>query len=128
MVDQFLIDGKPYNVHVVSLTRSFVVRDAVTMGYTQNGGTYRDPVGTYFNYSMTVMEKDSDRVSFDALFDLISRPDKSHVCTFPYNQSTLTQEMFITQGRQPLKRIYSDGIWWDALTIDFVAVRPKVVP
>lgn len=128
MIDQFLIDGKSYNVHVLDLQRSFLVKDAINMGQTMNGEIYRDPIGTYYNYSMTVSEKDSDREALDAFWDAISTPDKCHVCVFPYNQETLSQRMYITSGTQKLRRLYKSGIHWDSVTINFTAMSPKVVP
>lgn len=127
MITQFMIDGLSYNVQVMSLTRSFEVKDAIRASETQDGNIYRDPVGTYYSYSMTVREKDGDRMSFDAFWDVISKPTASHVCVFPFNQTTLTQKMYVTSGSQPIERLYEDGARWSDITVQFIAQAPKVL-
>ena len=127
MITQFIIDGVSYNVQVMSLTRSFEVKDAIRASETQGGSIYRNPVGTYYSYSMTVREKDGDRESFDAFWEAISRPVASHVCVFPYNQTMLTQRMYITSGSQPIGRLYEGGAQWQDITVQFIAQAPKVL-
>ena len=127
MITQFLIDGKEYNVQVMALARSFEVKDAISPSVTQGGGIYRNPIGTYYGYSMTVREKDGDRGALDEFWEVISKPVASHVCVFPYNQSVLTQTMYITSGRQEIKRLYRDGAEWKDITVQFIAQSPKVL-
>lgn len=127
MITQFLIDGKSFNVQVMDLERSFEVKDAISPSVTQGGSIYRNPIGTYYSYSMTVRAKDGDREAFDDFWEAISRPAASHVCVFPYNQSVLTQTMYITSGRQELLRLYQDGADWNDITVQFIAQAPKVL-
>lgn len=127
MITQFLIDGESYNVQVMSLKRSFEIKDAIRASETQNGSIYRLPLGTYYNYSMTVRVKDGDRASFDKFWETISKPVASHVCVFPYNQTTMTQKMYVTSGSQEIARLYADGAAWQDITINFIAQAPKVL-
>lgn len=126
MITQFLLDGKAYNVQVMNLKRSFSVKDAIRPSETQSGSIYRNPIGTYYNYTLTVREKDGDRASFDAFWEAVSQPVASHVCVFPYNQSTITQRMYVTAGSQDIKRLYEDKTEWRDITINFIAQAPKV--
>lgn len=127
-IQPFLLDGKAYNVRVSKLTRKFSVLDSGKTGRTQNGTMYRDVIGTFYNFSMTVEQCGDDYESMDALWEVISQPMKSHVCVFPYNQETLSQEMYITGGEQDLR--YKTEKWscWGEVTLSFVAMKPKVVP
>lgn len=127
MITQFLLDGVTYNVQVMALSRRFEVKDAISASVTQGGSIYRDPIGTYYNYSMTVREKDGDREAFDAFWDAISKPVDSHVCAFPYNQTTLTQRMYVTSGNQGIRRLYKNGAEWKDITVQFIAQAPKVL-
>lgn len=127
MITQFLIDGKSYNVHVMALKRSFEIRDAIKASETQDGNIYRLPIGTYYNYSMTVREKDGDRKSLDDFWEAISQPVASHVCVFPYNQAVITQKMYVTAGNQEILRLYETGATWKDITINFIAQAPKVL-
>ena len=61
-MQQFLLDGVAYNVSVTKLSRKFSIMDAEGSGRTQNGEMYRDVVGTFYNYSMTVEPRDGDSV------------------------------------------------------------------
>ena len=127
MITQFLMDGIAYNVQVMNLKRLFSVKDAIRPSETQSGSIYRNPIGTYYNYTLTVRQKDGDRESLDAFWDAVSKPTASHVCVFPYNQSMLTQQMYVTAGSQDIKRLYADGAEWRDITITFIAQTPKVI-
>ena len=128
MVKSFVIDGKAYNVLVTSLTRSFEITEAKGKKITQSGGVYRDLVGTYYHYQMTVMAKSEDRDGLDSFWEDISKPVNNHVCEFPYNQETLSQTMYVESGAQSLSCIKDDGNVWDEITIYFYAQKPKVIP
>lgn len=125
---QFIMDGKEFNVHVMSLTRSFTVKDGLSPSTAQSGAIYRDLVGTYYDYQITVSEKDGDRAALEAFWEAVSKPVNSHVCVFPYGQKTLTQRMYVTKGKQNIRRLYTDRAEWDDITVSFIANEPKVIP
>ena len=127
-IQPFLLDGVAYNVSVSKLTRKFSVLDSDKTGRTLNGEMYRDIIGTFYNYSMTVDQRGTDAKSFDAFWEAISQPVESHVCVFPYGQSTLTQRMYVTSGEQDLKAALTNAARWGELSINFIAMSPKVVP
>lgn len=124
----FLIDGTAYNVHVTELVRKFSVLDTDKSGRTMDGEMYRDPIGTFYNYSMTVSPCDGDTKAMDAFWEAISQPRKHHNCTFPYNQSTMTQKMYVTSGEQSVVRIAEGRTYWGEITINFIAMSPRVTP
>ena len=124
----FLLDGTEYNVSVTSLARKFSVMDTDKSGRTQDGTMYRDIIGTFYNYTMTVRERNSDSAALDAFWEAVSDPSKaSHTCQFPYGQSVLTQEMYVTSGEQDLKRMDADRNHWGEITLSFIAMKPKEV-
>ena len=124
----FLLDGVAYNVHVSKLTRKFSVQDSNKTGRTQSGDMYRDVIGTFYNFSMTVEQRGDDVAAMDAFWEAISQPVDSHVCVFPYGQTTLTQRMYITSGEQDISCLTSDRTDWGELNVSFIAMSPKVVP
>lgn len=128
MITQFMMDGKTYNVQVMSLKRLFDIKEAMQAKYTQGGGIYRDLVGTYYNYQITVREKNGDREALDDFWNDISKPAESHDCVFPYNQTVLSQKMYVKNGYQDIRRLYEDGAIWQDITIQFFAKAPKVMP
>lgn len=126
-VQVFLMDGTAYNVSVTSLTRKFSVMDTDKSGRTQDGAMYRDIIGTFYNYTMTVRERNGDAASLDAFWGAVSNPSKaSHTCQFPYGQSVLTQEMYVTSGEQGLKRMEPGRNHWGEITLNFIAMKPEV--
>lgn len=124
----FLMDGKSYNVDVTKLVRKFSVLDSEKSGRTQDGQMYRDVIGTFYNYTMTIGPRGGDAAALDAFWEAVSRPDVSHVCEFPYGQETLAQQMYVTGGEQELRLITEKTSHWDEVTLNFIAMSPKVVP
>lgn len=122
----FTMDGVEYNVHVTKLTRKFSVMDTEKSGRTIDGEMYRDPIGTFFNYSMTVSPRGEDMAAMDAFWEAICQPVASHVCVFPYGQKTLTQRMYITSGEQDLLLMRPSANQWGEISINFIAMGPKV--
>lgn len=122
----FKVDGVGYNVHVVKLSRKFSVMDTEKSGRTMDGEMYRDPIGTFYNYTMTVHPRTDDAAAMDAFWEAISQPMASHVCEFPYNQQTLTQRMYVTSGEQDLALVHNGNHHWGEITINFIAMGPKV--
>ena len=123
----FLMDGIAYNVNVTSLKRKFSVMDTDKSGRTQNGEMYRDIIGTFFNYTMTIQERAGDAASLEAFWEAICDPTKaSHVCVFPYGQTTLTQRMYVTSGEQNLKLMQKDRNHWGEISVNFIAMGPEV--
>lgn len=127
MITQFIMDGETYNVQVMSLKRSFEIKEAISAKYTQSGDIYRDLVGTYYNYTITVREKNGDREALDAFWNAISSPVASHDCVFPYNQTTLSQKMYVKTGTQDISILREDGASWKDITVQFIAKEPKVI-
>ena len=126
MIEVFTVDGVAYNVHVTELVRKFSVLDSDTSGRTMDGEMYRDPIGTFYNYTMTVQGRSGDNNALDAFWEAISQPVASHVCTFPYGQKTLTQRMYVTSGEQGLKLLGENSADWGELTVNFIAMCPEV--
>lgn len=124
----FKMDGIPYNVNVMSLERKFSVMDTDKSGRTQDGKMYRDVLGTFFNYSMTVREKDGDAKALEDFWTAICKPQVSHNCEFPYGQTTLRQQMYVTSGDQSLKRMEPARNHWGEIKVNFIAMAPEVVP
>ena len=122
----FIVDNKGYDVHVLKLTRKFSVLDTDKSGRTLDGQMYREPLGTFYNYTLTVSPRVGKESEMDALWEAISQPASSHVCVFPYGQKMLTQKMYITTGEQALVRRADGKNHWGELTINFIAMGPKV--
>ncbi len=124
----FTMDGIAYPVDVTNLVCKFSVLDTEQTGRTQDGRLYREPIGTFYNYSMTVAPKSNHRADFDAFWEAISKPVASHVCTFPYGQQTLSQRMYVTSGEKALRLLKPEFADWGEVTVNFIATEPQVMP
>lgn len=126
MKSVFQLDGKTYNVHVTSLTRKFSVLDNDTTKRVQTGDLYRDIIGTFYNYEMTIFAESADQSDLNELWETLSQPVEYHICTFPYNNTVLTQKMYITSGDQALTRMTEDRNVWGEIKLSFIANSPGV--
>lgn len=122
------IDGIEFSAIVTSLKRSFEVSDSDSTGRTKDWVMHRDPVGTFYNYTIGIDCRDYE--TYDKIYKLISAPVKSHIMTFPYGQETWTFEAYITKGEDELKRIVnlSNGkqvMLWKELSFNCIAMEPQ---
>lgn len=123
----FSIDGKKYDVEILSLERSFEVLDTKKSGRAISGDMVRSIIGTYYNYTMQIDTNRLKRSEYNDLYEVLSAPVEKHITTFPYGDSTITQSMYVTSGKDSLI-IDDQGNAWDGLTINYVAMSPKRRP
>jgi len=128
MEQVFFMDGIAYNLRVLALKRKFALVETGASGRTQDGQVYRDLFGTYYHYTLTVAQQGEDAQALDDFWEAVSKPQVSHICVFPYGQSTLTQRMYVAAGQQALERMEKGKNRWGELEIDFVAMEPEVTP
>lgn len=127
----FSVDGVEYpGVCVKSpIHRSFNVLDGENAGRTMDGAMQRDLIGTYYNYRMEFDTSASALEEYDALYEVLSAPVKSHTITVPYGQEVLTFEAYVANGDDDLTRIYQDeSRKWENLAVNFVAMSPQRRP
>jgi hypothetical protein len=123
----FTLDEQQYpSLKVTKLTRKFQVLDGPNAGRSMKGKVIRDIIGVYYNYEMTICNDGTDPVSYAQFYNVISSKKDSHICTFPYNSNTITQEMYITSGQDTLVRMAgaygASANFWDEILLKFIAV------
>ncbi len=123
----FTIDGVELRVNVVKLERGFSVTDTENSGRLQNFRMHREVAGTFYNYTLEIEPYPEYIDDYDTFYEIISAPEESHRMTFPYAQSTLTFEAYVTQGKDTLKRINKKNLW-KGLSVYFVAMEPQRRP
>ncbi len=124
----FSIDGTEYpNIHVVSLKRSFSVLDGDNAGRLMSGEMSRDVIGTYYNYSVEIDPSGAAPETYDALYEVISAPQDSHLIIVPYGQTTLAFNAYVSNGEDALLFVGGKNRWGN-LTFNFVAMAPNRVP
>ena len=125
------LDGREYkNIHIIPpIKRSFQVLDGENAGrLALSGFMVRDVIGTFYNYQITINRDKSDIEEYDDLYETISAPVDSHELSIPYGQEILTFEAYVTNGTDELRKIDEDGNVWNALLINFIAMKPQRTP
>ena len=121
----FMIDGVAYNVAVTSLKRKFSVLDGKNAGRTIDARMHRDILGTFYNYTLELDTKMLDRAQYDARSEGLSAPEDSHTVVFPYGQTTLSFEAYVTSGEDALVRMTGSGNYWKGLKVNLIAMAPQ---
>lgn len=127
----FVIDGVSLRLWVTSLERSFSVLDSEHSGRVQSALMHRDIKGTFYNYTLGIDADRSNPVDYDTFYQIVSSPTPSHNVIFPYAQSTLEFDAYVTSGKDKLK-IEENGNEqynrWSGLSVEFIAMEPQRRP
>lgn len=129
----FTYDGKSYDVIVTSLKRKFSKLSTDKSGRVQSGEMFIDLIGVYYNYSMIVQANGTSAAAvaeYDRFWDDISAPKPFVRVSFPYNQSVLIFDAYVTQGEQDLitKNEKLRRTIWGATPLTFTAKEPQRRP
>ncbi len=127
----FTIDGVDLRVWVTGLKRSFAVTDSEHSGRLQNYEMFRDVIGTFYNYTLTVEPDPDHRADYDTFYGIISAPTPFHDVVFPYGQETLAFKAYVTSGDDDYKAM-TQGITqvnkYSGLSVQFIAKSPQRRP
>ena len=125
----FTYDGKSYDVLVTKCTRSFSKLSTDKSGRVQNGDMFIDLIGVFYNYSIIVQARDGNMAELDRFWEDISAPKAFVTTVFPYNQSSLTFEAYVTQGTQDLIRTKLVRLirknYWGPIALNFISRSPQ---
>lgn len=127
----FTIDGVDLRLWVTGLKRSFAVTDSEHSGRVLNNEMYRDVIGTFYNYTLTVEPDTNYRADYDTFYGIITAPTDFHTVVFPYGQETLEFKAYVTSGDDENKPIMESGKQvnrWSGLSIQFIAKAPQRRP
>lgn len=127
----FEIDGMSFRLWVIELKRSFQILDSENAGRTQSYEMHRDIVGTFYNYTLKIDADKSNRADYDTFYEIITAAVDSHRMVFPYGQTTLEIEAYVTSGEDGLHiEKTEDGQVneWSGLSLKFTAMKPKRRP
>ena len=94
---KFSIDGKEFNVIVTKLARKGRVSESKLSGDVKSGTHFRDIIGTYYDYEMTVGSNALSETEYDTLFEILTAPVESHEVVLPYGAGTLTFQAYIEE-------------------------------
>ncbi len=127
------IDGRVFNVTVTAITESATILYSSNTGRTISKGARMtlDPLGTFFNYNVTVKRKGNDVKSYDELFDYVTRPrtDGFRIKAV-HNQKTIDFDGYISGAERELSHIDNNGktVYWKQMSLSIVAMEAQVIP
>lgn len=145
----FKIDGKEWKVRIFEPEESFTVLYGENTGRTLADGApmVLDPLGTFFNYTLTVGKIKGQEKQFDDLWEYLSAPRSEGVIfTFPKNRNTLWATTdnngneidgfyaYVSTGKRKFKKIIEDNngelkeVIYDTFAINFIAMKAQVLP
>ena len=145
----FMIDGKEYRVRVFEPEESFTILYTENTGRTLDNGApmMLDPVGTFFNYTLTVGAIKGLEADFEALWEYLSFPrDEGMLISFPKSTNEMWQTKndsgqtvngfyaYVSSGKRKIKKIVekTDGnlkeVIYDTFAINFIATKAQVTP
>lgn len=127
----FTIDGVDLRVWVTGLKRSFAVTDSEHSGRLQNYEMYRDVIGTFYNYTLTVEPDPNYRADYDTFYNIITAATPFHDVTFPFGQGTISFKAYATTGDDDchLMQQSSNIVYkYSGLSVQFIAKEPQRRP
>lgn len=127
------IDGRTYDVIVTSLTESGTILYSDKTGRTINIGAdmVLDPLGTFYNYTITVKRNGDNYQEYNDLYNHILTPTRNgfkiHVV---HDNSAWDFQAYISTAERELQRIDAKKgvVYWKEMQLEITAMRAQVIP
>jgi hypothetical protein len=145
----FKINGKEFDVRIFEPEESFTILFSSNTGRTLDEGAPMtlDPLGTFFNYSLTIGNKRGKESDFEQLWELVSTPRyDALLITFPRGRKKIWSTKnengeevegfyaYVSTGKRGIKKITEEingdlkDIEYDTFTANFIAAKAQVIP
>lgn len=117
------IDGVEYAIPIIELPRSFEILDKVAER-TEDGGLYREVLGTYLNHDGVIFGTIDDVATYNALIDVLIQPIPFHTVELPISNKYSKSKWYVSGVKDAVDKELSDGTHFKALTCNLKAVDP----
>ncbi len=134
MIENWLtIDGQNFNVTVLEITESASVLYSDNTGRTLAKGAPMtlDPLGTFYNYKVTVKRRGDRLDDYDKLYDYVTKPRyNGFEIKAVHNQSTWTFKGYISSAERALSKIDDNNkkVYWKEMSLNIIAMEAQVLP
>jgi hypothetical protein len=128
------VDGVGYALRVRQddLKRTASILDGSSAGRMKSGAMDLDTIGTFYNYSLTIVRDGTSAeavAAYDALYEVLTDPDnREHEITIPYGQGTITYDAYVATIDDSLHRRRGGANYWNDMKVNFIAMRPYRTP
>lgn len=121
-----MVDGVHYavNVDYATLVRQFELIEGDNGGRMISGRETRDLIGTGYSYTMKLQPDPRYIDDYDALYEVLSAPQESHMITVPYGQGSISFEAMIEGGSDTYQGKVGGKQIWKGLNISFKCIEP----
>lgn len=119
-----IIDGNTYNVGIINIERK-ASQNIENLGTTLDLAKHYDIRGTYYDYEVEFATKHMNVADYDALYEVLTTPTKSHIVTLPYGQNALTFKARVSVASDRLIASYTGLKKWGSLKVTFEALTPQ---
>lgn len=117
------INGSAFDVDITSIQRQASILDGPNAGRLEDASMNRDVIGTFYNYAFTVSQG-KDPSDYDALFDLLTAPVKSHAIGVPFAQGITTFDAYVSDASDAMLSMVG-GNQWGGLAFTAIAISPQ---
>lgn len=127
------IDGQRFNCTVTSIKQSGTILYSDNTGRTLGLGAPMtlDPLGTFYNYTITIKRNGDDVRDYDRLYEYIMKPRFSGMTIkAPHNQGTIEFEAYISAAEREIQRIdeKKGKTYWKQMSLTITAMKAQVIP
>lgn len=120
------IDNVQYDVFTKaeSIKRTFGFREGKNAGIALAGNEILDTIGTLYSYTMTIEPNLTKESDYDALYQVLSSPNRIHTVTVPYGSGngSMTFQCKIQSGSDSYN--WKNKVWRH-LDVSFVPIAPQ---
>lgn len=129
-MDYIKIGNRVWNVYILELERNFNITDTDQAGRViKNGEMVLDRIGTFHGHKLTFGRGKATLSEYDELYDYLSQPRNTGIpVEFPYGQTTLKYDAYVSSGNQKLKLLDTKNgtEYWDTFECNFIPMKAQV--
>nr|DAU00096.1 MAG TPA: hypothetical protein [Caudoviricetes sp.] len=117
-----IIDGKSYNIPVISLKRQAEFLDKYA-NRTEDGALHRELIGVFFNYQLQ-FGITTDTAEYQKLWEKLTEPEEFHTVTVPDEKDKYTFTAYFSNVADEMLRKKANKNFFQNLTVNFIAKAP----
>ncbi len=122
------IDGRYFDLPMVSLKRTADFLDK-TAERVETGELYRELIGVYFNYTLSVGSSDYfPDLDYKEFWDKVTEPKEFHTITLPDIEGSYEFIAYISSVSDEYEKILDSGATFKGFTCRFTAQAPARRP
>lgn len=125
-----IVDGIEFDIPFVSLKRNADFLDK-TAERVESGGLYRELIGVFFNFTLTVGTSDNfgDGTSYEKFWDKMTEPVEFHAFVLPWGKGKkFSFRGYVSSVSDEYSKILEDDAQFKSFTCKMIAEVPARTP